>query len=63
MAKHEKDNAGKESDSRCNSVNTSQHDSDIIFVHTPKCKNCTPTADMLKRMGCAGCTKFNYYKK
>ncbi len=38
-------------------------DSDIIFVHTPKCKDCTPSLEMLKRRSCAGCTKFNYYNK
>lgn len=30
----------------------------IRWVTTPKCKDCTPTADMLRRPGCMGCTKY-----
>lgn len=30
------------------------------WIHTPKCKDCTPTSHMLKRRSCAGCTKFLY---
>ena len=31
----------------------------IKFVHTPKCTNCRPKPEMLRRRSCAGCVKYN----
>jgi hypothetical protein len=31
----------------------------IKFVTTPKCADCTPTAEKLTRRSCMGCVKYN----
>jgi hypothetical protein len=38
----------------------SEYNCAVKFVHTPKCKDCTPTTDMVKRRSCAGCNKYFY---
>jgi hypothetical protein len=51
--------------SGCHSLHMPQENTDftIKFIHTPKCKDCTPTPSMLKRRSCAGCTKLMYKNK
>lgn len=39
-----------------------RHKFEIKWVTTPRCKDCTPTADMLRRHSCRGCTKYDYKK-
>lgn len=48
--------------SGCHSLFTTKPQSGFIikFIHTPKCKDCTPSPSMLKRRSCAGCTKLMY---
>lgn len=40
--------------------NPTEYKPAVKFIHTPKCKDCTPSPSMLKRRSCAGCTKIMY---
>ena len=35
----------------------------IRWVQTPKCKDCIPTSDMMRRRSCMGCPKYYAYEE